>query len=180
MPRPKKISWPEMTQEYLRSIVHYDPITGVMMWLLDRGGRKLAGKEVGRIRPKDGYRHVKIDRKMYLVHRLAWLYVYGRWPAKFLDHKNLKSAENWISNLRECTRSQNGANRPAQVNNAASVKGVHKVTWSGRIKWKVQIYITKDGTKTTEYLGCYDSKEEAAQVYAKRASELFGEFARAA
>lgn len=140
----------------------------------------MAGKEAGRIRPRDGYRHVKIDRKMYLVHRLAWLYVYGVWPASFLDHENTIPDANWIGNLREATRSQNGANRSAQSNNAAGIKGVHKVRWSsGREKWKVQIYFTKDGPKVMEYLGCYDTKEEAAAVYARRSIEIFGEFARA-
>lgn len=179
MAHPKKEFWPEMTAEYLWSLVEYDPLTGIMKWLCDRSGRRLRGMEVGCIRP-DGYRHVKIDRKMYLVHRLAWLYVHGRWPMRFIDHKSTIRSENWIDNLRECTRSQNGANRGAQLNNAAEVKGVHAVTWSnGKVMWKAQIYVTKEGGKKVgEYLGCYPTKEEAGEVYAHRASEIFGQFAR--
>jgi len=173
---------PEMTAEYLRSIVQYDPATGLMLWRINKGGRRIAGREVGRIRAKDGYRHVKIDGRMYLVHRLAWLYVHGVWPQGLLDHENTRRADNWIDNLRECTRSQNGANRPAQANNDAKTKGVHRVVWSGgRVMWKAQIYVTVEGQrKRGEYLGCFETKQEASAAYSKRAVELFGEFARAA
>lgn len=162
----------------LRRLVFYDPDSGRMTWRVNRGGSARAGNEVGSIRKKDGYRQVKIDGRMYLIHRLAWLYVFGVWPSIMLDHANENKSDNRLLNLRECSRSQNGANRSAQKNNVATIKGVHAVRWGKSVRWKAQIYITLDGVKRGEYLGCFVAKDLAAAAYAKRASELYGEFAR--
>ena len=168
-----------LDQALLRSLLRYDSVTGKLFWSARRFGVKL-GREAGRAR-RDGYRDVKILGNLYLSHRLAWLYVHGRWPEKFIDHINGNRADNRIENLRECSNSQNLANRPAQMNNKCGLKGVHKVKWSsGEIRWKAQIFITRDkAPKEVIYLGCYKSKSEAHAVYSAKAEELFGEFARA-
>jgi hypothetical protein len=168
---------PEMTQDYLKLIMEYDPDSGTMRWLVSRSWQSPAGKEAGRLR-SDGYRHVKIDSKMYLIHRLIWLYITGRFPLDHIDHINRDRSDNRISNLRECSRSQNGANRPNQVNNAAKTKGVYLANWGGgKTKWKAQIYITDDdGKKKMFYLGGFDTKEAAHAAYCAKAVELFGEF----
>jgi HNH endonuclease len=167
----------DLSHEYIRSLVIYDAETGIMRWRVCKCWRNKIGDEVGRLRP-DGYRHVKIDGKMYLVHRLAWLYAYGEWP-RFIDHCNMVRADNRLSNLRNVTQSQNGANRTAQRNNRANAKGVHQVIWSsGRIKWKAQIYQKLGAKKIFYYLGCFDNKSDAAAAYQAKAREIFGEFAR--
>lgn len=179
MAMPKRVFFPEMTAEYLRSIVGCNPVTGQMWWLEQRGANARKGEIVGSYRKKDGYFQVKVDRKMYLVHRLIWLWVNGSWPTGFLDHKNRNRSDNRIDNLRDCTLSQNGANRPAQSNNKLGCKGVHKVVWpGGSIKYKAQVYISENGKKRMLYLGCYDTVEEASEVYKEKSLELFGEFHR--
>ena len=57
-------------------------------------------------------------------------------------------------------------------NNTSGYKGV---TWCKAMgAWQAQICC--NGVR--KYLGCYDTKEEAAAVYAKNAHELFRDFAR--
>ena len=58
----------------------------------------------------DGYVSIGINKKRYLAHRLAWLYVYGKWP-KFIDHDNGQRADNSINNLKSGTIRQNNQNQ---------------------------------------------------------------------
>jgi hypothetical protein len=59
---------------------------------------------------RGGYTYIRIDRKRYAAHRLAWLYVYGTFPPRLLDHINGCPGDNRIGNLREATPHQNAGN----------------------------------------------------------------------
>ncbi|MFA6060809.1 MAG: hypothetical protein WC756_21610 [Taibaiella sp.] len=75
----------ELTQEYLKSILHYDPDTGIFTWkereLYSIGkmyksqslNTRFAGKKAGYVN-KLGYVYIRIDGKDYLAHRLTFLY----------------------------------------------------------------------------------------------------------
>jgi len=157
------------TQEQLKKLLHYDPLTGVFTWLPREGDisfdARLVGKRTGAVWKKR-YRRIKVLGAKYPEHRLAWLYVYGVWPS-CVDHIDNDPGNNAISNLRDITRKQNLARfcskRPLG-------KGVHKYG----IK-RFYATITKDGI---EYkLGIFDTPEEARVAYAVKARELWGEFA---
>src|SRR5690349_6023774 len=75
-----------LTAEYLRAIISYAPDTGHFTWRISRSNVR-AGERAGCSR-EDGYRLIRIDKTMYLEHRLAWLYVHGEWPSQFIDHIN--------------------------------------------------------------------------------------------
>lgn len=77
----------KLDQARLKELLHYDPISGVWTWRVSNT-RVRAGDRAGTV-VAQGYRKIKLDGKKYFEHRLAWLYVLGRWPAKGLDHKNL-------------------------------------------------------------------------------------------
>src|SRR5687768_770720 len=109
-----------LTAEKLRELMDYNPDTGVFLYR-KRRGRRSAGLEAGSI--VKGYRLISLG-KQYSAHRLAWLYVYGEWPAGDLDHINCVRDDNRIANLREATDSQNNANRTLAPKNSSGFKGV--------------------------------------------------------
>lgn len=167
-----------ISQSELRDLVSYDPETGAFRWRSDRYcGRNLnrkmacAGDAVGSINAL-GYHIVRFGKKDYSAHRLAWLYVHGKWPQE-LDHVNGDRSDNRIANLRECTSSQNKANQKIRSDSTSGLKGVFKQagcnSWYSRIR--------KNGKLV--YLGSFPTPELAHAAYARAAREIHGEFARA-
>lgn len=154
-----------LTQTRLRQLLRYDKRTGVFYWRIAQSRRVRAGARAGKVRAITGYRSVQIDSKNYLEHRLAWLYVYGQFPNGNLDHKNRIKTDNQIANLREATKSQNGANAKTQRD---GLKGA-----SRQGKWWYA-FIRHYGKQ--EYLGCFRTEEAAHAAYCKAAKKLHGKF----
>lgn len=164
-----------LTLEALRERLHYNPETGIFTWLSSPSKKAitLIGKPAGTSR-RDEYVVIGIDGRDYRAHRLAWLYVYGEWPAGRIDHINLNRSDNRMANLRLCTHSQNLANTRARRTNSSGYKGVYFHT--GAKRWQAKIKVNY----RTKHLGFFDTREEAAEAYRKGAELYFGEFARAA
>lgn len=167
----------DLTQEYLKSILLYDPKSGLWYWLTKRGTASV-GDIAGNIQGKEGYRYIgiTIDGKSYLAHRLAHLYMTGEWPENHIDHEDLNGLNNEWTNIRNATRSQNLGNQKIHSNNTSGFKGVCWDKKSG--KWVVRIQVNKK-SKTIGWFE-KDKLEEAATAYENAASELFKEFARSA
>lgn len=161
-----------LTQAQLHEVLFYDPYTGVFTWRQARQNIRVgevAGDFSGR------YVRIKLDQKSYAAHCLAWLYMTGAWPDDEVDHKDTQKHNNRWLNLRAATRLQNTHNaRPMKNKKYTTLKGV---TWAkGRNKWQASIRI--DGA--LKHLGYFSSPEAAHEVYAQRAKELRGVFARSA
>lgn len=155
----------------LREVVTYDPETGKFAWRTTLGGHVKAGRRAGS-HQQDGYFRVRIDGRLYLAHRLAWLYMTGEWPNGSIDHANGVPGDDHWKNLRVATCSQNQANSRRQKNNTSGHKGVD---WDPKNnRWRARIHV--EGRQLT--LGRYDTLEEAASSYMQAAARLFGEFAR--
>jgi len=154
----------ELTQQYLTEILDYDANTGVYTRLTSYRQYKI-GDRVGCIN-SDGYRQIKIKGKIYLEHRLAWLYVYGYLPTQQIDHRNGIKDDNRIGNLREATHSENQQNRGTHKNNSSGYTGVSFHKASG--KWKA--YIQKDGKLV--HLGYHATPELAYATHLKAKAEL--------
>src|SRR5882672_2364605 len=112
----------DITAAYLRTILHYDPKTGIFRWRVRmspaRGAGEIAGAKSG------NYIRIGIKRRWYQAHRLAWLYVHGKWPLYWLDHANGDKLDNRLENLREATHSQNQMNSRRAKHNTSGFKGV--------------------------------------------------------
>lgn len=159
-----------LTAERLQEILSYDPDTGKFACKVSRGALR-AGAPAGTQRQGRPYVILSIDGEKHYAHRLAWLYIYGEWPAMHLDHINGNPADNRIFNLRLATSAQNNANSSKRRRNRSGYKGVTRY----HSKWAAHIY--KNGRSI--YLGAFPTREEAHAAYVQKARELFGEFARA-
>lgn len=84
---------------------------------------KAAGEIAGSIN-RDGYVLIRVYRKLYLAHRLAWLYMTGKEPKNLVDHIDRNPGNNKWDNLREATYSQNEMNRGPAYCNRTGIKGV--------------------------------------------------------
>lgn len=159
-----------LTVDRLRSVLSYNSETGEFRWLETRR-RGHIGKAAGCISKQSGYVLIKIDGKLYMAHRLAWLHAHGCWPSNRTDHVNGVRSDNRLSNLREANPSQNGANRRLTERNSLGLKGV------SRRYGKYRATIIKDYKQI--FLGSFDSPEDAHRAYVDAAKRLYGEFARA-
>ena len=150
---------------YLRSILCYSPATGHWHWVNPPNKRMQPGARTAKP-AKDGVCNICILGRQYRASRLAWLYMTGRWPTKFIDHKDGDSTNERWSNLRQASRTQNLANSRLCYRSKSGYKGV---TQQGNR------FCAKVG-KT--YLGMFATVEEASAAYAKAARKRWGEFAR--
>jgi hypothetical protein len=155
-----------ISQERLKQNLSYDPETGVFIWLASPKNRLGSGDVAGAVHPVKGYRQIKVLGKLYLAHRLAWLYVYGTYPERQIDHINRNRDDNSIRNLREVEGFENMQNRLVQRNSKSGVKGVH---WSKRLKRWIAIIELKGKAK---HIGCFKTLHEAEAAYLEHARQL--------
>lgn len=160
---------PALTLARLRELLHYDPDTGIFT-RVKRCGRMKAGAIAG-TKHKDGRVIICIDCVLYKAHRLAWLYVYGKWPDGEIDHKDTNGFHNWIDNLRLATHSQNGQNKRRALSNSKS--GILGVRWHLHTK-KWSACISVNGKQ--RHIGLFATAEEACAAHLaekKRAHPFF-------
>lgn len=156
-----------LTRSRLVHLLTYDRATGVFRWRINGRGKRI-GQQAGCIR--EGYRKITVDGRQYRAARLAWLYVYGSFPADRVDHRDLDSLNDRIGNLRLCDHAQNMSNRAVFRSSTTGVKGVYR---SGR-GWVAII----QARKVRHYLGSFPDIDAAAAAYARAARSLHGDFAR--
>lgn len=161
-----------LTAARLRERMIYDPETGIFIHRV--GCKGTAAGTIAGACMQNGRRLIGIDRCRYLSYRLAWLYMTGEWPASDIDHINGAHDDDRFANLREATKSQNLANAKRPCTNTSGFKGV---SWNKNAKkWRSLI---KRDRKVT-HIGYFATAEEAHAAYVAKATELFGDFARAA
>lgn len=156
----------ELSAQTLRELLSYDPDTGIFRWKVARTNRLKVGAETG-CSNRAGYKVIRIGNRLYYAHRLAFLYVHGRWPHNQIDHINGCPDDNRIANLREATQSQNNANHRTRSDSTLGVKGVG---------------ISRTGDRFTawagsRYVGTFDTVGEAESASAEARRNLYGSFA---
>ena len=151
-----------ITADELRSILHYDPLTGVFTHR-ESAGCRLAGSVAGFLDSK-GYMQVGVLKRQYSAHRLAWLYIYGTWPKNQIDHINRNRSDNRIANLRDVTNQQNMCNAGDFSTNSSGRKGVY---WDKRdSRWRACI-VNKGRYLSLGYFGT-QAEAVAARVAAEK------------
>lgn len=152
----------ELSQAYLKSILHYDPDTGVFTRLLSKNGWKageVAGGGDGR-----GYIVLDINNIAYRAHRLAFLYMEGSFPRAQVDHINGKKDDNRWVNLRDVSQSENQRNASRRRNNTSGCMGVSMQKATGR--WLA--YISTNGQR--KHLGTF--ADISAAIASRKAAEI--------
>jgi hypothetical protein len=166
----KTLSLAAVVQRY-----NYDPESGIFTWKIAGGAaghRMHPGDIAGQFDPKNGYVRLRIDGRIYLAHRVAWLVMNGEMPKAFIDHRNGIKSDNRIENLREATKSKNQQNIRICRANKTGVRGVWKDPRPGR---GFVAYISIDGKRKN--LGSFESIQEAAIIRREAEAKYFGEFA---
>lgn len=172
-----------LNQDYLRSILDYDPESGCLTWkkryphqFEDKKrsaesscvlwNARYAGKSALSLKGTHGYKIGKIHGVNFQLHRVAWVWMTGEVPNQ-IDHINGIRSDNRWSNLRDVSLSENNKNRRIQKNNTSGVHGVSFYQKTG--KWVSRIKINRERI----HLGYFDSFEEACQKR-KEAETFYG------
>ena len=145
---------PELTQAELKKMLDYDADTGLFSSKLAHAKMKVGS--IAGTRTVKGYINISINGKVYLGHRLAFLYMTGELPAGQVDHISHTKADYKWSNLREVSHQQNQCNRGKCPRNTSGINGV---IWDKQIsKWRAQIMINGKNKS----LGAFSDKTDAA------------------
>lgn len=144
--------------EAIRASFDYDAETGILTRI--RSVQPSAvGKAAGTL-TGEGYLGLRWGMKGYLVHRLVWLWVHGKWPDHDIDHINGVRTDNRLANLRDVPRLINVQNqRRAQVINKSGFLGV---SVCGK-KFRATLIVT--GPRRQLWLGTFATAEEAHAAY---------------
>jgi hypothetical protein len=150
-----------LTQNELKDLISYDPITGVFIVKVKWAAR---AKEIGEIlgtsivRGRLKYLEVKINKEKYYLHRLAFLYMEGIVP-DIVDHIDGNGLNNSWNNLYNGTQRVNSQNVTRIMFNKIDQLplGVfkHKNKFVAAIKYNYKKL----------HLGLFNTPEEASQAY---------------
>ena len=155
----------KIDQNEFLELLCYDPDTGEFIWRFSLSYGRKKGARADRV-ASDGNRYVRINRRQYSAHRVAWFIVHGEWP-DLIRHKNGNKGDNWINNLRNLTRRQlrlesDLAKGKTGRTGVFPVKSGDRTMYMARIKHNGKSY----------YLGAYDTPELASGVYKAKKREF--------
>jgi len=158
-----------LTQKIIQELLDYNQNTGIFTWRArDRKWFKTArdcnawntrysGTVAGYEATLSGKKYIVIGvfKKLYLAHRLAWLYVNGSFPVNEIDHKDGCGTNNTWSNLRGVSHSENLKNQRLPSNNKSGFTGV---SWDkGQKKWIAQIMVNKRHINLGRYADWFEA-----------------------
>lgn len=157
------------TWEELKKCINYDPHNGTFLAKVGgKAGWKI-GEPIGFI--DRGYLRIRINKKYYAAHRIAWQIIYGNLQKnEQIDHIDGNRSNNKIINLRLAKHGDNCQNIKKPKNNKSGYKGVHFD--SRKKKWRSQIKF--EGKR--HYLGYFLSKEDAYIAYCNASKKLHKNF----
>lgn len=114
-------------------------------------------------------RHVKGQKGKQSLHRL----ILGVESHEWADHINGDRMDNRKENLRKCSRLENSRNMgKRKCPTSSKFKGVY---WDSQMsKYRARLY--HDGKN--HHIGLFDTQEDAAKAYNKKALAIQGTFAR--
>lgn len=168
-----------LSVEEVRRLFDYIPETGKLIRKVRTSNRIKVGDEAGQ-KNTTGHLQCRVNGRLYLVHRIIWLFVNGIFPAGEIDHIDGDKTNNRICNLRDVSHTENMQNlKTAQSNSKTGLLGAspHKIT--GKFAATIRV----KGKKI--HLGLFETADQAHAAYmnAKRTMrtshlDMIGEFAK--
>jgi hypothetical protein len=158
-----------LDQKTLKKMLNYDPETGEFTWIMIPNNTIKLGRIAGKLMP-NGYTNIRVKKRNYYAHRLAFLWMTGKFPKETVDHINHNKSDNRWNNLRPASYSENMINVKITTRNTSGCKGVY---WhKGAQKWCAR------GTKNkiTTSLGLFTCLKEASKRFKDWQKENFGDF----
>ena len=156
---------PELTQQRLKFLLHYDQNTGIFTWIRPYCRGIKPHDVAGYTDWSNGnqYRRITIDGHKYRAGRLAFMYMIGRWPHPNVAYNSHDKLDNSWFNLYEATTQGNQRNRKLGKNNTSGTIGV---TWCEKTA-NYNAYITIKYNNIN--LGYFDNIGDA--ICARKAAE---------
>lgn len=140
----------------LESFTEYNAASGEFVVTVPRSTSYQAGDAMGYIDPH-GYYKIGLNKAVYLISRLVWLWHTGDWPKHRIDHIDQNKLNNKIENLRDASAYFNNKNGKTR----ASKSGMTGINWHKKAKkWMACVTVAYD----TIYLGLFLSIEEAIEA----------------
>lgn len=169
------------SSEYLASLLEPDFENGRLFWKVRRSRHAYPGAEAGgeHVQPRRGsngetrYWELRIDGKTFRRGHILFCLANGYFAAPFLDHINGNSLDDRLINLRPATRAQNAQNIRRRIPMSLPMG----VRLNKKCKSRPRYWATITPNGTREYLGSFDSPEEASAVYQAARKKYYGEFA---
>lgn len=149
----------------LRNTLEYKPEIGAFVGVKDRQRKGLSTNS-------HGYIVINIDGVSFQAHRLAWMYMTGKYPEQNITFKDGNPKNLRWNNLEEATQQEIAFTKPVQKNSSTGVKGL--TIYKG--KYKATIMVNKKTKSKTFEL---DQKELAVKWLEETRKELHGDFANA-
>lgn len=144
--------------EFLNHHFRYCSETGAFYWKNTPPKAPVKVDGVAGTKHSTGYIVLKLMKRTFRAHRVAWLLIHGHWPTLQIDHINGVRHDNRLVNLRDVAPRANSQNRcKPNANNSSGLIGASK--HKGRFSASIRI----DGKQT--FLGVFDTPEEANRKY---------------
>ena len=146
-----------LTAKRLREVLNYNSETGVFTAKIHAARRRRG--EIAGCRKRPSW-WISVDGTRYQAHRLAWLYVYGKWPLNEIDHINGNKVDNRINNLRDVTKSIN-------LHNKKAANSQNKLGLRGVSPYEKNYLATVNVNNKRIYSKSFKTPEEAHAAYLK-------------
>lgn len=164
----------ELTQAELIAVLRYEPDTGHFYWIKRVNNRCKMDVPAGTVfndmlnkKGKDGKLYkphfnigIRINKKRYYAHRLAFLYMTGTFPINIVDHINGDSTDNRFENMRDVSNTINSQNVcEPRGNNKSGYLGVCFNKTTGMYWANINV------NGKYKRIGSYETAERAADAY---------------